>query len=171
MIVHITPQLQKKIPKTKQKAMSIEDNPMGEWQANHIQIRNVESVLFVHINTRWPVLLTQVKKSDWSRLNSLFKDVFLNSLRDSKIPENYIEKLIPFLTPLSFDEDCERSVQTTLNQMTIEYKTIDESENTKLEGLDKYSTSVRLANRPCAIKGFKKQIFPLDAMTQFLKFL
>lgn len=171
MILHITPQLQNKIPKSKKAPKLIEDNPLGEWQANHIQIRNVESVLFVHINTRWPVLLINLKKSDWSRIDTLFKDVLLNSLRDSNIAENYINKLTPFLTNFKMDFDCERSVQNTLNQMTIEFKTIEEGKEIILEKMDKYSTSIKLANRPCSIKGHKKPIFPLDAMNQFLKFL
>ena len=73
------------------------------------------------------------------------------------------------LAPLVCDNDCNRSVQGTLNQMAQELGWMLEYEQVSVTDMSPYKTGAWLAERPSMVKGIRDCIWPGRAMLEFLE--
>ncbi|WP_320056312.1 DUF6933 domain-containing protein [Desulfuromonas thiophila] len=128
-------------------------NPLGDWHANLILLQRRQCVLFVHDSTRFPVFVPALKKADFAELDWFFQDGFMNTLLKVGAEDKHMKAAEKWLAPLVCDNDCNRSVQGTLNQMGQELGLSLDYRNESIMELTPYQTSAWLAERPSSIKG------------------
>lgn len=139
-------------------------NSLSGWHGNLLTLQRSQCILLVHDATRFPVFIPCLTKSDFAELDSYFADVFLNTLLKVGADDAIMQRAQNALAPLVCDNDCDRSVQGTMNQMAQDLEhTLDYNCQPVTELLP-YSTSAKLADRPCTVKGVKDCIWPIKAM-------
>jgi hypothetical protein len=175
MNVHATKKLLAKLPLNETARLS-NDLPMaandapglGDWHANLILLQRRQCVLFVHDVTRFAVFVPCLTKPDFARLDWHFQDVLMNTLLKTDLSPELLDKATRFLSPLRFDNNCNRSVQGTMNQMAQDLDYGLYYDHADISDLLPYSTSRRLSDRPCTAKGVKDWIWPIPAMHEWL---
>ncbi len=114
--------------------------------------------------------MPMVVQKDLANLPHLFTDVFINTLIKSGLDLDLVDKAATLIhqQPFSFDTVCDRSVQGTMRLMAsdIEYELI--YDGSKITDVLPYSTSARLSERPCTVKGKKDCIWPNRVMSELL---
>jgi len=143
-------------------------NPLSDWHANLILLQRRQCVLFVHDTTRFPVFVPALKKPDFAELDWFFQDVFLNTLLKVGAEDRHMKAAEKWLAPLLCDNDCNRSVQGTLNQMGQELPFFVEGHELDIAELSPYHTGAWLAHRPTSIKG-RDYIWPDEDMLKLLE--
>ncbi|WP_435275098.1 DUF6933 domain-containing protein [Psychrobium sp. nBUS_13] len=170
MIIHCTKKLKDKlvVSKNTEQEATASLSVIGSWHANLIVIERRQCVIFVHDITRYAVFIPCLTKPDFAILEHHFQDVFINSLIKAGLDFELIDKAANLITPLVFDTDCNRSVQGTMRLMSDDIKWGLQYNNQSITELLPYSTSARLSNRPCTIKGQKDCVWPIKAMSELL---
>ena len=145
-----------------------EESLLSGWHANLILMQRRQCVLLTHDATRFPVFIPALKKNDFAELDWHFTDVFMNTLLKTGADNALMERAHAAMGPLLCDNDSNRSVQGTMNQMSgdLEHKLWFDSAS--VMDLAPYSTSAWLADRPCSVKGMKDCIWPVRAMHKLL---
>ncbi len=154
---HVLPEYQKAGP-----------SPLGDWHANLLILQRRNCVLFVHDNTRFPVFIKELRKPDFANLAWHFDDAFMNTLMKAGANETQMTAAANALGTLRFDNDCNRSVQGTMNQMAGDIENMLWYDNAELGDISAYRTGVWLADRPCTVKGVKDCVWPDKAMLALL---
>jgi len=142
---------------------------LSDWHANLIRLERRQCVLFVHDTTRFPVFVPALKKPDFAELDYWFADTFMNALLKTGADDKIMTAAHLALGPLVCDNNCNRSVQGTMNQMAQDLEARLWYDNTGVEDLLPYSTSAWLADRPCTAKGVKGALWPIKAMHGLLR--
>lgn len=144
------------------------ENPLNSWHGNLLTLQRRNCMLLVHDATRFAVLMTCLKKTDFANLDWWFVDTFMNTLLKCGANNKQMEAAHNHLAPLSIDNNCNRSVQGTMNQMKgdIEHKLW--YDNVDIGDLSAYRMGVWLSDRPCTVKGHKDCIWPIKAMLALL---
>lgn len=176
MQIHCTKKLFEKVPVSLTEQSS-SAQPIGiyadwlNWHANVVVMQRRQNLIFVNDATRFAVFIPVVLQKDLANLSHLFTDVFINTLLKSGMDLELVDKAAKLIQqqPFSFDTVCDRSVQGTMRLMAsdIEYELI--YDGSKITDLLPYSTSARLSERPCTVKGQKDCIFPNREMIKLLK--
>lgn len=120
---------------------SADENPLSNWHANLLTLQRRNCLLLMHDQTRFPLLLTCLVKKDLANLNQLFEDALLNTLLKMGASQTQFETAAKYIGAIQVDNQCDRSVQGTMNQM---------------------------AQSPCTVKGQKDCIWPEKAMLALL---
>lgn len=140
------------------------------WHANVVVMQRRQNLIFVNDVTRFAVFIPVVMQKDLANLPHLFTDVFINTLLKSEIDFELVDKAAKLIQqqPFSFDTVCDRSVQGTMRLMAsdIEYELI--YDGSKITDFLPYSTSVRISERPCTVKGKKEVVWPNRVMAELL---
>lgn len=144
------------------------DNPLSGWHANLITFQRRNCVLLVHNGTRFPLFLKGLKKADFANFNVLFEDSLMNTLLKADANQQQLNTATRLIQPCRFDNDCNRSVQGTMNQMKGDLEYVLWRQNTLIDDVGPYSTGAWLADRPCTVKGVKGYIRPDKAMLELL---
>ena len=144
-------------------------NPLSCWHANLILLQRRQCVLFVHDATRFPVFVPALKKNDFAELDWFFQDGFMNTLLKVGAEDRHMKVAEKLLAPLVCDNDCNRSVQGTLNQMGQDMGHMLDYDDASVTDLSPYRTSAWLADRPCTMKGVRDCIWPVRAMLELLE--
>ena len=143
---------------------------IGDWHANLLTIQRRQCVLFVHDITRYAVFIPCLTKPDFANLDLHFQDVFINSLMKAGVSMDLVDKATRFLMPeyTDYDTECNRSVQGTMRLMADDISWGLQYDNESINDLLPYSTSAKLSDRSCRIKGQKDCIWPIKAMIELL---
>ncbi len=149
-------------------ARATDDSPLGSWHANLLTLQRHNCILFVHDATRFPVLLKELRKSDFAELAWHFEDGFMNTILKAGADDAQMQAAADALRPLQFDNDCNRSVLGTMNQMAGDVEHMLWYDNASLKDISAYRTGAWLADRPCTVKGVKDCIWPPKAMFSLL---
>lgn len=173
MILHCTKKLFDKLPEkvkaTEQPATAIGIQAQWlNWHANLITIQRRQCVIAVHDTTRFTLLIPCLTKKDFANLDWHFNDVFINTLLKSDMPPELVNTAATNYQTLTFDTNCNRSVQGTMNQVAqdIDYGLYYKS--TSVSDISPYRYSEDLSNRPCGVKGRKDYIWPDREMINLL---
>jgi hypothetical protein len=145
-----------------------EEGVLSGWHANLITLQRRNCVIMVHDTTRFPVLITCLKKADFDNLNYWFSDAFMNTLLKTSASENHMQNAGNILEPLCIDTQCDRSVLGTMNQLRSELEHLLWYDNVNVEDLSPYRTAVWLAERPRKVKGQKDYLWPEEEMFALL---
>ncbi len=143
-------------------------NPLSNWHANLILLQRRHCVLFVHDTTRFPVFVPALKKNDFADLDGYFQDGLMNTLLKVGAEDRHMKTAENLLSPLACDNDCNRSVQGTLNHMGQDLGHMLEYDQASVTDLAPYKTCAWLAERPCNVKGARDCIWPARAMLELL---
>lgn len=144
------------------------DNPLDHWHANLLTIQRRNCVIMVHNETRFPIFMKGLVKDDFAKLDWHFQDAFMNTLLKLGVNETIMDSAASLLEPLSFNTECVRSVQGTMNQMAGDVKHMIDYDGADIEDLSAYRMGVWLANRPCTVKGKKDCVWPDKEMIELL---
>ncbi len=147
---------------------SSDKNPLSGWHANLITLQRRQCVLFVHDITRFPVFVLGLKKADFAELDWHFQDGFMNTLLKVGAEDHHMKAAEKLLAPLVCDNDCNRSVQGTMNQMGQDLEGMLDYDQCSVTDLSPYRTGAWLADRPCTMKGVRDCIWPIRAMLELL---
>ncbi|HDS15737.1 MAG TPA: hypothetical protein ENN66_03830 [Proteobacteria bacterium] len=115
------------------------------------------------------VFVPALKKNDFAGLDWYFRDGYMNTLLKVGAEERHMVAAEKLLSPLVCDNDCNRSVQGTLNQMVQELGWMLECDNASVTAPAPYRTGAWLAERPCTAKGVRDCIWPVSAMLDLLE--
>ena len=173
MILHCTKKLYTKLPEkvkaTEQPATAIGIQAQWlNWHANLITIQRRQCVIAVHDATRFTLFIPCLTKKDFANLDWHFNDVFINTLLKSDMPPELVNVAATNYQPLTFDTNCNRSVQGTMNQVAQEIDYGLYYKNTSVADISPYRYSADLSHRPCGVKGQKNYIWPDREMAQLL---
>ncbi|MDN4504028.1 hypothetical protein QX776_16565 [Alteromonadaceae bacterium BrNp21-10] len=144
------------------------ENPLSHWHANLLTLQRRNCVLLVHDQTRFPLLITCLLKKDFANLNNLFEDAFLNTLLKMGASQVQLSAAAGHIDNLVVDNQCNRSVQGTMNQMAQSVEHLLWYDNVSITDISPYRTAIWLAQRPCDVKGQKECIWPEKAMLVLL---
>lgn len=143
---------------------SSQTSSLSSWHGNLITLQRRQCVLLVHDTTRFPVFIPCLTKSDFAELDGYFTDVFMNTLLKVGADGAIMQRAHQALAPFTCDNDCDRSVRGTMNQMAQDLECSLDYNHRSVNELLPYSTSTELANRPCTVKGIRGCVWPIDAM-------
>ncbi|MEC8190784.1 MAG: hypothetical protein VX033_06315 [Verrucomicrobiota bacterium] len=176
MILHCTKKLYYKLPekvKTDERsvtAIGIQAKWLN-WHTNLITIQRRQCVIAVHDATRFTLFIPCLTKKDLANLDWHFNDVFINTLLKSDMPPELVNAAATNYQPLTFDTNCNRSEQGTVNQVAQEIEYGLYYKNTSVAGISPYRYSADLSHRPCGVKGQKDYMWPYSEMAKLLKTL
>jgi hypothetical protein len=145
-----------------------EEGLLSGWHANLFTVQRRNCVIAVHDTTRFPVLMTCLKKDDFDNLNYWFEDVFMNTLLKLGATEAHMDTAANAIEPLCIDNQCNRSVQGTMNQMKSDFEYSLQMSDVSIEDISPYRISAWLADRPCTVKGKRDCVWPEKAMLALL---
>ena len=174
MILHCTKKLYAKLPE-KMKATEQPATAIGiqtkwlNWHANLITIQRRQCVIAVHDATRFTLFIPCLTKKDFANLDWQLNDVFINTLLKSDMPPELVYAAATNYQPLTFDTNCNRSVQGTMNQVAQEIDYGLYYKSTSVADINPYRYSADLSHRPCSVKGQKDYIWPDREMAQLLQ--
>ncbi|HCG87855.1 MULTISPECIES: hypothetical protein [unclassified Alteromonas] len=174
MILHCTKKLYAKLPE-KVKVAEQTASAIGiqaqwlNWHANLITIQRRQCVIAVHDATRFTLFIPCLTKKDFANLDWHLNDVFINTLLKSDMPPELVNAAATNYQPLTFDTNCNRSVQGTMNQVAQEIDYGLYYKNTSVADISPYRYSANLSHRPCGVKGQKEYIWPDKEMAQLLQ--
>lgn len=146
----------------------IEQNPLSGWHGNLLILQRRNCVLLMHDATRFPLFIPCLTKPDFSNLDALFIDSLMNTLLKCGATEAQLGAAQKYLSCLSIDTDCNRSVQGIMNQMKGDIEHMLWFDNVDVADLSGYRAGVWLSDRPCNVKGKKGCIWPKEAMLELL---
>jgi hypothetical protein len=141
---------------------------LSGWHANLLTIQRCQCVLFVHDATRFPVFIPALKKVDLAELDELFADSFMNTLLKTGADDDLMNRAQAALAPFHCDNDCDRSVQGTMNQMARDLAFSLAHWGVPVREVTGYRQGAWLADRPCTVKGRKDAIWPQREMKALL---
>lgn len=141
---------------------------LGSWHANLLVLQRRQCVLFVHDATRFPVFMPALQKADFAELDHRFADSFMNTLLKVDADEDMLDRAHGMLGPLVCDNDCDRPVQGTMNQMAQEIGMMLDYDNISVADITGYSIGAWLADRPTSGKGIEGALWPDKAMRELL---
>lgn len=144
------------------------DSPLGGWHANLLTLQGHNCILFVHDATRFPVFLKELCKADFAELAWHFEDGFMNTLLKAGANDAQMQAAANALRPLQFDNDCNRSVQSTSTQRAGDIEHMLARENTALSDISANRTGALLSDMLTKAKGMKDYIRPNEAMFALL---
>ncbi|WP_346838413.1 hypothetical protein [Microbulbifer sp. SAOS-129_SWC] len=144
------------------------DSLLSGWHANILSLQDRDCILLVHDHTRFPVFIPLVDKEALAALDWHFQDILMNTLLKAGASQAQLDSSAAQLSRLYFDNDCDRSVQGTMNQMKNDLETRLWYDSADVAELLPYSTSLWLADRPCTVKGKKGCVWPIKAMFALL---
>ncbi len=165
MRIHVTKKLADKLTKAGHGiSTTVDEHPsiLGEWHANITTIQRRQCIVFTHDETRFTVALTGVTQKEIKALTFWFKDMLASTLFKLGFPEVLVEDAIEQIGELSFDTQCNRSVQGTLRTMIVDLESYTWDGSNIME-LGPYSLSACLCDRPCRIKGMKESEYLIPA--------
>lgn len=173
MILHCTKKLYAKLPEnlkaTEQPATAIGIQAQWlNWHANLITIQRRQCVIAVHDATRFTLFIPCLTRKDFANLDWHFYDVFINTLLKNDMPPELVNTAATNYQPLTFDTNCNRSVQGTMNQVAQEIDYGLYYKNTSVADISPYRYSADLSHRPCGVKGQKDYIWPDREMAPLL---
>jgi len=116
---------------------------LGEWTAHLLIIERRQCVLLVHHDTRFPVFIPSVRKPDLKRLETLFEDVFLNTLMKLGLSQEAFERAGNAFSRVTIDTKTNRSVLSSITQYKRNLEVICQHYN--LDATTGYSISRELA--------------------------
>lgn len=160
-----------RLPNTRARPLAANDagdSPLSGWHANLLSVQRRNCVLFVHDATRFPVLLTCLRKPDFAELDYLFQDGLMNTLLEGGANQTQLDAAARALTPLQCDTVCSRSVLGTLNQMQQDLDHLLWYNNLAVTEVNPYRIGFWFAERPCSVKGSRGYIWPQKAMLALL---
>ncbi len=141
------------------------ESPLSGWHANLILLQRRQCVLFVHNSTRFPVLITALKKPDFAELDRAFDFHFMNTLLKTGASDDLMQQASALTGPLVCDTVCNRSVQGTLNRMAFEIEHTLWYYDANVMDLCPHRMSAKLADEPFRGKDLGgKYVFPDKAM-------
>ena len=146
-----------------------DESSLSGWHANLILLQRRQCVLFVHDATRFPVFVPALKKDGFADLDWFFQDSFMNTLLKLGADQHHLDAAQKMLAPLVCDNDCNRSVQGTLNQMGQDLGWMLEYEQVSVTDMSPYKTGAWLAERPCTVKGSREPLWPARAIQELLE--
>ncbi|MFH7321247.1 DUF6933 domain-containing protein [Desulfurivibrio sp. D14AmB] len=149
-------------------AGDVGESPLSGWHANLLLLQRRQCVLFVHDATRFPVFVPALKKEELAELDWFFQDGFMNTLLKVGADDRQMKAAEKLLALLVCDNDCNRSVQGTLNRMGQDLDLMLAYERASVMDLSPYKTGAWLAERPCTAKGVRNCIWPARAMLELL---
>lgn len=174
MRIHVTKKLADKLKRTGFEIADAAEEPpsaLGDWHANITTIQRRQCIIFTHDQTRFSLALIGVIQKDLKNLTFWFSDMLGNTMLKLGYPAALMERAVNSVTDLSFDTQCERSVQGTLKNMILDLEAFT-WDGSHLMELGPYSVSANLCERPCGIKGMKREcIFPAKEMQKLLEHL
>ncbi len=176
MILHCTKKLYTKLPQVN-KSVEPPTTAIGSlskwlnWHANLITIQRRQCVIAVHDATRFALFIPCLTKKDFLDLDWHFNDVLINTLLKSDMSPELINTAATKYQQLSFDTNCNRSVQGTMNQVAQEIDYGLYYSNTSVADISPYRYSAELSHRPCNVKGIKDCVWPDRGMANLLKAL
>ena len=173
MRIHVTKKLAEKLKKA---GRFIEDNPaestsvLDSWHANITTIQRRQCVVFVHDKTRFAIVLLGVTQKELKQIDYWFEDMLGNCMLKLGYDPELIEKACEGIGELTFDTQCDRSVQGTL-KVAIEDLEAHTEGCTNIMDLAQYTLSARLCDRPCLVKGMKEteRLWPRKEMQALLE--
>lgn len=173
MRVHVTKKLAEKLQKA---GRLIENNPaesasaLDSWHANISTIQRRQCVVFVHDKTRFAIVLLGVTQKELKQIDYWFEDMLGSCMLKLGYDPELIEKACEGIGELTFDTQCDRSVQGTL-KVAIEDLEAHTEGCTNIMDLAQYSLSARLCDRPCRVKGMKETecLWPRKEMLTLLE--
>ena len=118
--------------------------------------------------TRFPVIIATLKKADLAELDERLADSFMNTLLKTGADDDLMDRANAALTPFHCDNDCDRSVQGTMNQMAQDLDFAFTHQGVPITEITGYRQGAWLADRPCTVKGHKDCIWPLRTMRELL---
>jgi len=142
--------------------------PLSGWHANLTILQRRNCVLFVHDETRFPVLVTCLAKPDFANLDWHFQHALMNTLLELDASQDQLDAAAAALMPLVCDTSCDRSVQGTMNQMNQDLEHMLWYDSIDITELNPYRTGVGLADRPCGVNGGKSYVRPDKEMLMLL---
>jgi len=147
---------------------STSTSPLSGWHANLLTIQRRNCILMVHDITRFPLLMTGLTKKEFAHLDFWFCDALMNTLLKINAIQRQMDAAAHALQPLRVDNDCNRSVQGTLNRAKGDFEHMLRYEHVSVEDVSAYGTAAWLAEAPCNVKGQKDCIWPIKAMLRLL---
>lgn len=179
IIIHATKKLLAKLPVDEQGLLPVahrfdnqqdtdKPSPLGSWHANLLTIQRRNCLLFIHDETRFPVFMPALTKSDVANLNFLFEDALMNTLIKCGANHQHMTHASMTLQSMQFDTVCNRSVQGTLNRVGQDADWYLHYDGVKVAEITGYRLSAELADRPCNVKGQKDCIWPKSAFLALL---
>ncbi len=177
--IHATKKLLAKLPVDEQGLLPVahrfdnqqdtdKPSPSGSWHANLLTIQRRNCLLFIHDETRFPVFMPALTKSDFANLNFLFEDALMNTLIKCGANHRHMTHASMTLQSMQFDTVCNRSVQGTLNRTAWEAEHYIHFDGVNVAEITGHRLAAELAGRPCNVKGQKDCIWPKDAFLALL---
>ncbi|WGL15203.1 hypothetical protein PVT68_10495 [Microbulbifer bruguierae] len=143
-------------------------SPLSGWHANFLTIQRRNCVLLVHDETRFPLFIPALTKPDLAELDWWFGDALMNTLLKCNASQVQLDTVAAHLSRLSFDSDCDRSVQGTMNQMAQDAEYSLYHHGVHVAEITGHRLAAWLADRPCTVKGRKNAVWPVKAFLQLL---
>ncbi|MDP2595139.1 DUF6933 domain-containing protein [Alteromonas stellipolaris] len=165
MILHCTKKLYAKLPESAKIAEPVTSSigTQAHWLNRHahlVTMRRRQCIIAVHDATRFTLLIPCLTKKDFGNLDWHFNDVFISTLLKSDMPSELVNVAATNYQPLTFDTNCNRSVQGTMNQVTQEIVYGLHHNRASVADICAYRYSADLSHRPCGVKGQKDYIWP-----------
>ena len=143
--------------------------PLDHWHANLITMQRRKCILFVHDETRFPVFVPALKKTDFGLLDRYFADSFLNTLLKTGADDALMEQGRGWLSAFACDSICDRSVLGTLNRMATEIDYMLAYNSVSVADITGYRVGAWLADSPCRVKKSKDIVWPGRRMHGILR--
>lgn len=144
------------------------NNRLDHWHGNLLTLQRRNCVLLVHDQTRFPLFLKGLVKSDFANFNGHFAGTFMNTLLKLGANQLQLDTAAALISNCQFDSKCNRSVQGTMNRMAGDVEHMLWYDNAKLDELNSYKTGAWLASGVCGVKGKKDYIRPQKEMLALL---
>lgn len=100
----------------------------------------------MHDVTRFPLFIKGLLKADFTNFDRLFADALMNTLLKLDAIQSQLDTAAGLLAPCHFDNNCDRSVQGTMNQMAGDIEHMLWYDDAKLEEIISYATAAWLAD-------------------------
>lgn len=142
-------------------------NALGDWHGKILVTQRRNTLLLVHTQTRFPLVLPALKKADWTELNDRFGDALMNTLLKCGANEAQLEAAHHCMRALQVDRQCDRSALGTLNHLGQDLEAFLYYNRVDVTQLGSPSVGAMLANRPCTVKG-RKVLWPNKEMLALL---
>jgi len=143
-------------------------NPLSGWHGNLLTIQRRNCLLLVHDATRFALFIPCLTKADFANLDGHFADTLMNTLLKTGCNEQQLSHAAELLQPLLIDNDCNRSVQGTMNQMKGDLEHLIAYDGLNIADCSGYRIGAWLSERPCTVKGQKDCLWPIKAMQAVL---
>ncbi len=142
-------------------------NPLSGWHGHLVTLQRRNCILLAHDVTRFPLVLPALTKPDFAELNDRFVDALMNTLLKCGANEAQMNAAQRCLQPLQVDTQCQRSEQSTLTRIKLEFAQELIYNGTHVHELAGYSSGAWIAGMPRTIKN-QGTIFPNQAMLALL---